>query len=145
MMSRYAHTLALAALLTACGGGDGASPPVPASPSAEATPGEDSVGPEDVTTGVDDRWIDAARADLAERTGVDPAGIVVVGGGLVDWNDSSLGCPEPGMSYLQTITPGYRLVLAADGERHHYHGARDRPPALCEDPAGGGYQQSSDV
>lgn len=146
-MRRYARALALAlaALLTACGGADGAAPTASPSPTAEATAGGGNVGGEDVTTGVDDRWVDAARTDLAERTGVEPSGIVVVEGGLVDWNDSSLGCPEPGMSYLQAITPGYRLVLTADGARYHYHGARDRPPSLCEDPADGGYQQPSDV
>jgi hypothetical protein len=35
----------------------------------------------------------------------------------IEFNDSSLGCPEPGMSYLQALTPGYRVVLEADGRR----------------------------
>jgi len=34
-----------------------------------------------------------------------------------EFNDSSLGCPEPGMSYLQALTPGHRVVLEADGRR----------------------------
>jgi hypothetical protein len=34
-----------------------------------------------------------------------------------EFNDSSLGCPEPGMSYLQALTPGYRVVVEAEGRR----------------------------
>lgn len=34
-----------------------------------------------------------------------------------EFNDSSLGCPEPGMSYLQALTPGHRVVVEADGRR----------------------------
>ena len=33
------------------------------------------------------------------------------------FSDSSLDCPQPGMSYLQVITPGYRVLLEADGRR----------------------------
>jgi hypothetical protein len=38
-----------------------------------------------------------------------------------DWPDSSLGCPEPGKAYLQIITPGYRAILEANGQRYEYH------------------------
>ncbi len=34
-----------------------------------------------------------------------------------DFNDASLGCPTPGMSYAQVITPGFRVVVEADGRR----------------------------
>lgn len=32
------------------------------------------------------------------------------------WPDSSLGCPQPGMSYLQVITPGYVVTLDREGK-----------------------------
>ncbi len=32
-----------------------------------------------------------------------------------DWSDSSLGCPEPGMMYMQVIVPGHRVTLATEG------------------------------
>jgi hypothetical protein len=38
-----------------------------------------------------------------------------------DWPDTSLGCPEPGRSYAQVITPGYRVVLQHGRERYVYH------------------------
>lgn len=37
------------------------------------------------------------------------------------WPDSSLGCPEPGMNYLQVITPGYMVTLLVEGETYIYH------------------------
>lgn len=34
------------------------------------------------------------------------------------WPDSSLGCPQRGMSYMQVITDGYLVKLARDGKLH---------------------------
>ena len=34
-----------------------------------------------------------------------------------EFNDSSLDCPEPGMSYLQVLTAGHRAIVEADGRR----------------------------
>lgn len=42
----------------------------------------------------------------------------------VTWPDSGLGCGEPGVSYLQVLTPGYRVVAWADGRRVIYHTTR---------------------
>jgi hypothetical protein len=39
----------------------------------------------------------------------------------VDWPDSSLGCPRPGEVYLDVITPGYRVIVAVDGQEHELH------------------------
>ena len=33
------------------------------------------------------------------------------------FGDSSLDCPEPGISYLQALTSGYRIAAEADGRR----------------------------
>lgn len=63
----------------------------------------------------------AARRDLAQRQKLEESRITLVRIEAVDWPDSSLGCPQPGMMYLQVITPGYRLVLAAPGVSAEYH------------------------
>lgn len=40
----------------------------------------------------------------------------------VEWRDSSLGCPEPGMEYLHVITPGYHAVVRhRNGATHRVH------------------------
>jgi hypothetical protein len=52
----------------------------------------------------------------------------------VQWSDSSLGCPQPGMAYAQVITPGYRAIFAYAGHTYHVHMARGRA-LVCENPA----------
>lgn len=62
-----------------------------------------------------------ARADLAERLSILQSEITIKETQSVTWNDSSLGCPEPGMMYLQVLTPGYKILLEAEGEVYNYH------------------------
>lgn len=73
-----------------------------------------------------------SRYDLSERTGVEPEFIKIKSVEKVEWNDSSLGNPEPGMSYAQAITPGFRLVLEAKGELYTYHTSMDRVVPVTE-------------
>ena len=35
--------------------------------------------------------------------------------------DGSLGCPQPGMNYVMMITPGYLIMLEANGQAYEYH------------------------
>jgi hypothetical protein len=65
--------------------------------------------------------LSAVRRDLAQRLNLTETRIILIRAEAVDWPDSSLGCPQPGMMYLQVITPGYRLVLGADGVSAEYH------------------------
>ncbi len=39
----------------------------------------------------------------------------------VNWPDSSLGCPQPGMLYAQVITPGYKVIITADDTTYELH------------------------
>ena len=57
----------------------------------------------------------------------------------IDWRDSSIGCPQPGMQYLQRTVDGVLVILQAGGRRYEYHGGD--PLFLCENPkapSGGG-------
>lgn len=72
-----------------------------------------------------------AVVDLANALGLRPEEIAVVAVEEQDWPDSSLGCPEPGRSYLQVITPGYRVILAAGGQRYEYHTDRQNIAVRC--------------
>lgn len=76
-------------------------------------------------------FVDQARSELARRSEVAPEAIDVLAAEYVTWPNGALGCPEPDMMYTQALVPGYRIVLAVDGQRHHYHGARDKPPSHC--------------
>lgn len=63
----------------------------------------------------------AATADLAERTGVPASDISLVSLEAVDWSDASLGCPQEGYMYAQVITPGFSMILSAQGQQYEYH------------------------
>lgn len=71
-----------------------------------------------------------ALADLARRLNVDPKAIQVVEAKEVTWEDTSLGCPEEGKKYAQILTPGFLVVLQADGQTYEYHGS-SRTIFLC--------------
>lgn len=59
-------------------------------------------------------------ADAADRTGVPIDQIEVVSVEERTFNDSSLGCPEPGMMYTQVLTPGLIVLVDAAGEEMDY-------------------------
>jgi hypothetical protein len=72
------------------------------------------------------RLADLARRDLATRLGVDPAGVKTASVQPRSWPDASLGCPKPGMSYAQVVTPGFLIELEAGGKTYRYHSDRKR-------------------
>ncbi len=74
----------------------------------------------------------ALRADAADRAGVDPEAIEVLQAENVTWNDGSLGCPEPGMSYTMALVDGYHVILAAEGEEFDYRVSAQGGFKLCE-------------
>lgn len=78
--------------------------------------------------------IEKAKEDLAQRAAISTAQIQVVDATEVEWSDSSLGCPQPGMSYLQVITPGYRIALQANGIQYEYHSNKSTLIVFCENP-----------
>ena len=73
-----------------------------------------------------------AVADLAGQLGIAAEAITVRSVEAVEWSDASLGCPEPGMMYAQVITPGYRIVLEANGQSYEYHAGRKGTIVRCK-------------
>jgi hypothetical protein len=95
-----------------------------ATPSAAATAGAASAVPADLLAKI--------LADAAQRSGVGAAAITVQLGEAAEWPDSSLGCPKPGVAYLQVITPGYHVLLQAGTASYDYR-ADDRGNfVLCQ-------------
>jgi len=75
--------------------------------------------------------IQLVKDDLSGRLG--HSNFVVSGATKVTWRDSSAGCPAPGYSYLQSLTPGYLIVLAAGDHVFRYTGSTRSAPRLCPD------------
>jgi len=76
--------------------------------------------------------IEKAKTDLAQRLSIPINQIGLLDVTEVEWSDSSLDCPQPGMAYLQVITPGYRIVLEVNAQVYEYHSNRDAYVIYCE-------------
>lgn len=79
-----------------------------------------------------EKLIQKTKEDLANRLTVAADEISFIEVTEVEWSDSSLDCPQPGMGYLQVITPGYRILLEAGGQSYEYHTNRDTYFVYCE-------------
>jgi hypothetical protein len=79
--------------------------------------------------------VEQAIVDLAGKLSIEPSQIDLSQFESVVWPDSSLGCPQPGMEYLQVLMEGYRILLRAGGQVYAYHGGGNRGPFLCKNPA----------
>ena len=62
-----------------------------------------------------------AKERLADRLDVSADEITLVRVQPVEWRDASLGCPKPGVDYIQVLTPGYVIKLEAAGSVYEYH------------------------
>ena len=128
----------LVVVVTACSSSGAASEapslPVRPSPSLDLPPTVPPSGAP-VTGEVPESILQAVQAQLAKDVpGVDLSAATVVVAEAVEWNDGSLGCPEPGMVYTQVITPGYHVVISADGTEYDYRATDAGQVRLCAEP-----------
>jgi len=84
-----------------------------------------------------------ARSDLATHLGEPESEIAITGAALVVWNDGSIGCPQPGVSYTQALVDGARVTLMHDDVTYTYHQGGDSL-FLCEEPAEDGFTVSKE-
>lgn len=69
---------------------------------------------------------------LADEMGFDATDLALVTLEETEWTDTSLGCPDIATTYLQVITPGYRLQFETpDGETFNVNASRDGSFVLC--------------
>ena len=78
--------------------------------------------------------VESARADLATRLEVPLEQVTAVARTERTWTDGSLGCPKPGMSYIQVLINGSQLILEAGGKRHYYHAKAGGEYFFCPEP-----------
>jgi hypothetical protein len=88
---------------------------LPTLPPSPLNPGSDS------STAGQAAAVANSRTDLAARLNIDPNAITVVSVEAVDWPNACLGIEAPGIMCAMVITPGYRVVLEAEGKQYEYH------------------------
>ena len=59
-------------------------------------------------------------------------GLAVESVAASQWPNSSLGCPRPGVNYLQVITSGYQFTLQAQGKQYEYHTDQGKRAVRCD-------------
>ncbi len=101
--------------------------PPPLLPLASPTQGGGPVTGNPATDGL----VAMARADMTRRLSIQDAAISLVNVEEREWPDASLGCAKPGVMYAQVITPGYLIVLSANGKQYEYH-TSTRNVILCD-------------
>src|SRR3954469_24565677 len=62
---------------------------------------------------------------LAQQIQISADQITVVSAEPVDWPDACLGVESADTMCAQVITPGYRIVLSANGQQYEYHTNKD--------------------
>ena len=62
---------------------------------------------------------------LVSDTGAPAAEFKLLSYTPADWPDASLGCPEPGKSYAQVVTPGWNVLIDRLGAEYEFHADRD--------------------
>jgi hypothetical protein len=80
-----------------------------------------------------DAAVQVAVETLGEKLSVDPDSVNIVHVSIMDWSDSSLGCPRPGVEYLQVVTRGAVVMLQAEKKPYRVHVAKDRA-IVCDVP-----------
>lgn len=78
----------------------------------------------EITPGLEIAWGEKsieARRDLAARLGVDEQLVVVAGATQTAWEDLSLGCPKPDVTYTPERVNGYIIRLRHGGREYTYH------------------------
>ncbi|MEK6752472.1 MAG: hypothetical protein AABZ00_09420 [Chloroflexota bacterium] len=83
--------------------------------------------------------IQIAMNNLAKKLQINADQIRISSMEAVTWPDGSLGCPQLGGMYTQVITPGYKLILEANGKPYPYHTDDKETVILCALRSGGEY------
>jgi hypothetical protein len=82
---------------------------------------------------------------LSAELGIDKDQVFVDTVRAVEWRDSSLGCPQPGVAYLDVISQGHRVLLRVDGQVHAVHEAGNRAFVCVQTKAMGGITPQRDL
>lgn len=133
-MKPYSRLFILGGLifLTACGGAAAPATSEEGSPPDSTPPPADSANePLQPASPAERQMTDLSIENLVRKLNIDAGQVRVIKVSKVIWRDASLGCPKPGIDYIQVETPGYSITLEADGKTYEYHTDESRRVTLC--------------
>jgi hypothetical protein len=88
--------------------------------------------PGDASVTAPEAMVAALVAEVADLSGLGEDQVTVIRAQRVMWSDASLGCPSGGVSYIQVLTPGYWVVLEAEGIEYDFRSADDGEFRRCD-------------
>lgn len=68
-----------------------------------------------------EKMVVRVKEHLAQKLSIPIDQIVLSDIKPVVWRDAGLGCPKPGIDYIQVETPGYNILLESGGKTYRYH------------------------
>lgn len=95
-----------------------------------------SPAPTEPSMGEANPMVEMAKNDLAKRLGISVDETVLVKSEAVTWPDACLGIHTPGVACADVITPGYLILLSAQGNTYEYHTDQSSRALLCESGPG---------
>jgi hypothetical protein len=130
MKVQYYLKLALVLiLLVGCRPSDSTLPGEPAQPPSSTN--IPTTSPSMIPNPAAQELILQAQKQLAQKLGIDIEDIFLFSVEAVEWPDASLGCPQTSLSYAQVVTPGYRILLEANGQVYTFHTDKTDQMILC--------------
>lgn len=119
-MKKLLFVVAMVSMLAAACGAPASQPtPLPTQPPPTSTP-----TPTETLVDLTSAQLAAIKA-LADALGAPMSEIKVVSTEAVEWPDSCLGVSRPNIRCARVITPGFRVILEANGEQYEYHTDED--------------------
>ena len=100
------------------------STPTPPTEDTNMTP---ATPPDEATA----KMVALVTQHLAQKLGIAAEQVLLSEVKPVVWRDAGLGCPKPGIDYIQVETPGFNIFLEADGKPYNYHTDASKRFVLC--------------
>lgn len=95
------------------------------------TPEDTDMGSPTTPDAAAQKMVDLAKEHLAQRLGIAVEQITLLEVRPASWRDASLGCPKPGVDYIQVETPGFSIVLETGGKTYNLHTDRASRVVMC--------------
>jgi hypothetical protein len=65
--------------------------------------------------------VQSATRDLAAALKISPDQVSLISAAIIEWPDSCLGIQQTNIACAEMVTPGYLIVLEAQGRQYEYH------------------------
>jgi hypothetical protein len=129
--------ISVAALGIACGSGSGAASPSPvAIPTVAPTPRQPDipVATRPPVASVPAGILETVQQEASRLSSVPVEQLTLVRADQITWPDGSLGCPQPGEMYTQSLVSGYWIVFRANNQTFDFRVASNGSFHRCELP-----------